>query len=286
MADKKTTGRKREIELILKYLKRERNVDFSGYRPSMVERRLNSRRVACGSADFTGYLLSLEKSPEEIDALLDALTINVSGFFRDPLVFDLLEKQVLPVLQCEKTRSKDRCFRVWSAGCAAGEEPYSLAVLLRETPILSSGDMIVRIFGTDIDTGALQKAARGFYTAESISNVRFGFFTKYFRPSEDGYYISPDIQRMVSFSYHDLMSENNEAPSESVYGAFDLVLCRNFLIYLDMESQAKVLTRLDRAIRPGGFLVLGEAESLETSVLNKRYRKQNDSCRIYRKSIE
>ncbi len=286
MAADNATGRKREIELILKYLKRERNVDFSGYRPSMVERRLASRRVACGAADFTGYLLALEKSPEEMDALLDALTINVSGFFRDPLVFDVLEKQVIPILLQEKNVSGDRYLRVWSAGCASGEEPYSLAVLLRETPILSSTDMVVRIFGTDIDTEALRKAARGYYTDESIKNVRFGFFQKYFLPSGEGYLLSPDIQRMVSLSYHDLMSDRGESPSESVYGDFDLVLCRNFLIYLDMESQAEVLAKLDRAIRPGGFLVLGEAESLEPAAMKRNYRQWGHFCKIYRKSIE
>lgn len=278
-------GRKREIDLILRYLKRERNLDFSGYSASMVERRIGIRLNATGASDMTGYLLCLEQNPGELDSLLNVLSINVSEFFRDPLVFDYIEGFVIPALVREKVGHIDHRIRIWSAGCASGEEPYSMAILMSEEPAVSSGDVEFRVFGTDIDRRALSAGEKGSYPPERMGNVRFRLMKKYFRPADgmSGFDISREIRNMVGFSFHDLASDREMFPKDSVYGNFDIALCRNVLIYLDKVMQAEVLGRLERAIRPGGFLVLGEAECLDRP-RNACFRRLCECCKVYRKN--
>jgi len=277
-------GKRREIALILEYLRRERNLDFSGYHSPMIERRIFFRLEASPAQDLTGYLLLLEKDRGEIDALLGALAISVSEFFRDPLVFALIESRVIPLLVHALSGKAGRSLRVWSAGCASGEEAYSMAILLSEACSHAGGETDVSIFGTDIDRKGLALAAAGVYAPERVRNVRTEHLLKHFVPAGDRFGVVSHIRSMVGFSEHDLLSEREEIPSESVYGGFDIILCRNVLIYLDREHQARLLGRLDRALRPGGFLVLGEAESLD-DLRFMHFRQICGCCKVFRKSF-
>ena len=213
---------------------------------------------------------------------LGALTISVSEFFRDPMAFALIEFKVIPLLVHGASGKAGRSIRVWSAGCASGEEAYSMAILLSEACSHAGEKIDVSIFGTDIDRKGLEVASAGVYAPERVRNVRTGHLQKHFIPSGDHFSVVPDIRGMVSFSGHDLISERGETPAESVYGGFDIILCRNVLIYLDRKHQGMVLERLDRALGPGGFLVLGEAESLDLP-MRKRYRQVCDFCRVFHK---
>jgi chemotaxis methyl-accepting protein methylase len=248
----------------------------------MVERCVKNRLQASGASDLTGYLLMLENNRAELDSLLDLFTIGVSEFFRDPMVFSAIESFAFPEILRHKDLAADQSIRVWSAGCSTGEEPYSVAILLREVCLPRDTQPLLEIFGTDIDEKGIEQAQKGEYPVERLSNVRMGLFEKYFESLGERFRINKDIRDMVSFSYHDLLSQREHVPEVTVFGAFDMILCRNVLIYLDKKHQEMVLERLDRALGSGGFLVLGEAESLGVS-MKKRYRRVCDFCRVFRK---
>ena len=283
-----------EYHRILSVLKQQRGIDFSGYRPGMVGRRIALRMQAAGLSRVEDYCAHLRDNPGELERLLDCLTIKVSRFFRNPLVFEYLARHVLPRIIQDKSRGKDRSLRVWSAGCSLGEEAYSLAILLTEH--LGKEDLSESpvIFGTDIDASALQEAEKGIYAAESLKEVKLGLIKRYFTPvgeqrlqtvqgSEDARFrISPEIRELVFFSVYDILAPETWAPPESVFGGFDLICCRNVLIYFEAEQQQRVFDKLYQALIPGGFLVLGESEAPPREY-EDRFIRHTDSCRIYRK---
>lgn len=147
----------KELETILNYLNKERGFDFSGYRPSMIERRIEKRFRPTTCENYNEYGRYLRKHPDELDNLIDVLTINVSRFFRNTLTFEYIADKVLPEIVHRKLEAKDRSLRVWSAGCSMGEEPYSIAILIRELFEKEKLDLHLHIFATDIDGEILKK---------------------------------------------------------------------------------------------------------------------------------
>ena len=168
----------RKPDTIIKYLEKERGFDFSGYRHSMFERQLDQRLSKTESKTNQKYFSYLKTHPRELDNLVDALTINVSSFFRDPLAFDYLTCKILPGLISEKTISGDNLLRVWSAGCSAGEEPYSIAMGISEL-IKENNSFNLNIFATDIDEKILTQARDAAYPVQSLENIKYGYL-KYF----------------------------------------------------------------------------------------------------------
>ncbi|SMP53539.1 chemotaxis protein methyltransferase CheR [Desulfonatronum zhilinae] len=247
---------------ILEHLLENRGIDFSGYHPAMLERRVKQRLRVAGCGDVAGYRAFLLNNPGEIDNLLDAITINVSRFFRDTLTFELIADQILPALAKAKMNRNEASLRIWSAGCARGEEPYSMAMLTRELRNKEGWPEHVHCFATDIDPKALGAAGKAQYTSESLKNVKFRLLNKYFSRQGELFALNPEIREMVSFSQYDLLDKTRGVPPESVFGGFDLVLCRNVLIYFNLHYQARIFERLHRALNPNGFLVLGMAEAL------------------------
>lgn len=237
----------------------------------MLERRVKQRLRVAGCEDVTGYCTFLLNNPGEVDNLLDAITINVSRFFRDSLTFELIADQILPALARKKMHRNETSLRIWSAGCARGEEPYSMAILVKELRNKEGWPEHVHFFATDIDSKALGAAGKAHYTSESLKNVKFRLLTKYFSRHGELFALDPEIREMVTFSHYDLLDKAHGVPPESVFGDFDLVLCRNVLIYFNLHYQAKIFERLYHALNPNGFLVLGMAESLPE---NFRYRFQ------------
>lgn len=270
------------LQPILDYLLEERGVDFSGCRPAMLERRISQRLSATPCRDYTEYLAVIKNSSAEIDKLLSTITINVSRFFRDPLTFELLVSRILPAIIQEKARSNDRSLRIWSAGCATGEEPYSVAILISELLEKENLTMNLHIFATDIDALVLTDAVKATYSRESIANVQYHLVGKYFSPVGESFRLMPIISDQVSFSHYDMLDKKHRVPPASIFGGFDLVLCRNLLIYFNSDYQETIFTKLHHAMATKGYLVLGQAEAPPLTY-QKHFSRLLDFSPIYRK---
>lgn len=271
------------LEGILELVRKATKVDLGRYRRSILERRLAARMRKLGLSTSASYLERLTEDQSECSNLVDAVAINVTSFFRDPLVFDLLGERIIPETLERKRRVSAPEIRIWSAGCGSGEEAWSLAIIVREALKGQISQWAIRIFATDIDRDALARAAAGCYPRESLLTTRLGWVDTYFRPVGQEFQVSPVLRQMVRFSPHDLTSPEGRAPVESVFGAFDLILCRNVLIYFSTETQVQAQANLCRALDGAGFLVLGSSESLlrpDTSGLEAVDRR----ARIFRKA--
>lgn len=176
-------------------------------------------------------------------------------------MFELIYHVVLPDMIEFKQISMDNMIRIWSAGCSHGEEPYSIAILLIELLDKQLKNYDINIYATDIDTDALDKAKTGKYSEESVAEVKKGLLDKYFH-FDGNYIIKEGIKNIVDFSFHDLTSEKFIAPAKSVFTNFDLILCRNVLIYFSNPFQKKVFSNFKNNLNKNGYLVLGEAETL------------------------
>lgn len=267
---------------ILLLLQEQRGFDFSGYRSTMLERRLQKRIYSTNSKNSEEYFTYLNQNSDEFDNLIDVFTINVSSFFRNPLMFEYLRKIVIPDIYSAKAKEGSVNLRIWSAGCSFGEEPYSLAILLNEFYEKEESSVESIIFATDIDKKALKQAAIGRYGFNSIKNIKYGLLQKYF--TIDGAYfdIVSQIKKQVNFSLFDILNKNILVPPDSIFGGFDLVLCRNVLIYFEVEYQKMIFHKLYKSLNPNGFLVLGEAE-MPIEGFQHKFKRMSNCCKIYRK---
>lgn len=272
-----------KIKKILDYLQKQKGFDFSGYRRSMLERRINKRLLATETGNINQYFKYLINNQIEVDELIDALTINVSQFFRNPFVFEFISEKLAPRLIFGKLKKKEKYLRIWSAGCASGEEPYSLAIIFNEFLEKENLELDLRIFATDIDKKSLKSAKEGVYDFESIKEVKYGLLSKYFIQKNNSFEIVFKIKNMVNFSFYDLLEKKSYAPPESIFGNFDLVFCRNVLIYFNLEYQEKIFEKLHHSLASKGYLILGEAE-----MVSKRYQRYFSSLseflKIFQKS--
>ena len=258
-------------------------MDCSGYRPSMILRRINHRMLKTKCSELVNYLHLIRENSEELDFLMDAMTINVTRFFRDTLVFEYIADKILPAILSGKQELKKGSLRVWSAGCASGEETFSAAILIAELFRKEKKSLPLFIFGTDISKKTLGKAREGSYDFESVKNMKYRLIKQYFIEKENGrYQMVPEIKNLVLFSNYNMLDEESFVPSESIYGNFDLVFCRNLLIYFGAETQDTIFSKLYRSLAPGGYLVLGESETPSRS-FKGRFRKVTDCCHIYQK---
>ncbi len=210
---------------------------------------------ARGATSYAQYAGILDTDEKEYDRLVDALTINVSKFFRNPETFACIAAKVVPDLWAVASP----LIRIWSAGCATGEEAYSLAVLCREYAS-ANGDQAtldrLRIIGSDIDRESVAVASRGRYAAAAFSDTSPAVREKYF-PLENGLYsVSPEIRNLVTFERRDLL--DGDEPS----GRLQMIVCRNVIIYFTRETQERLFDRFHDLLLPGGFLVLGKVETL------------------------
>lgn len=268
--------------LILNYVKDQRGFDFSGYRPAMLERRIQKRIYGSQCKGLTDYLNYLTANPDELDNLIDTFTINVSQFFRNSLCFEFLSREIVPEMIMLKNKKNDQNIRIWSAGCSFGEEPYSMAIILNELLEREKTPPSIHIFATDIDRKALMGASQACYEMKSMENVKYAIFKKYFQEKGSQFLLSEKIKDMVGFSFNDLLDTKSSVPIDSIYGSFDIILCRNVLIYLDMEFQKVVFNKLYKALKPDGYLILGEAEALPNG-FKHHFRQTSNYCKLYRK---
>jgi len=267
---------------ILGFLKKEKGFDFTAYHPDMLERRIKNRIISSMAGTAEDYFLILKKNPDEPRRLIENFMINVSRFFRDPLYFELLTNSIIPDIINTKQKQNDNTIRIWSAGCSNGEEAYSLAIILNEYTEREKTNFQINLFATDYDHAAINKARLGIYTSECLKDLRFGLARKYFTEKDEKFTISPQIKKLIQFSVYDLLDNNHLVPPESIFGDFDLVLCRNVLIYFEPEYQHIILSKLHKSIKMNGCLVLGEAEALDKRNIHK-FRRETNYCKIYRK---
>jgi len=273
---------KQKIKLILDHLRDQRGFDFTGNRLTMLERRVSKRLIPTGTSDLDDYYDFILDHPEEYDKLIDVLTINVSNFFRNPLCWEFAAANILPKIFAQKVVQKDSSLRFWSAGCASGEEPYSLAILLNELFEKENIKLDAHIFATDIDAEILKRADKGAFRQDAVKNVKLGLLKKYFAEKSDSYVLNSKIRRMVEFSFFDLLDRKKYTPPGSVFGNFDIVLCRNVLIYFNNEFQERIFNKLSRSLNKGGYLILGEAE-VPIQTYKNEFRRIDKCCRIYQK---
>lgn len=263
------------FQTLTTYVNAERGVDCGHFRPSFVRRRLAYRMLARSVTTYPAYLGILREDPVELDALIAALSINVSRFKRDEKAFALLQQQVLMPEIAGRERDGIRRLSVWSAGCASGEEPYTIAIVLSELVGTGLSDWRIRIRASDLDERALEAARQGFYQAPCLQNLDESTIGRYFSRQGDGFLIDPDIRRMVAWHREDIRALDTRLH-------YDLVLCRNVLIYYGREQQRRIIDHLIGCLTPGGYLMLGLAETFTTQVLTPLCVV--DSClRIYRK---
>jgi chemotaxis protein methyltransferase CheR len=249
-------------------------IDLLLYKNRCVLRRIAVRRRVCGDPDLRMYLKRVQTDPLERGRLVKALTIHVSRFFRNPSTFRAIQKEILPAILAGKERATGRALRVWSAGCAYGEEPYSLALLLLERP-QALQRYSTRIYATDIDADCLRVARHGWYPTLSLASVPPDWKRRYFAPVDAGYQVSPDARRLVQFIPHSIL---DPVP----FGRIDLVVLRNVLIYMTERLQERVLGSVSAALNPGGYLVLGKVEGL-SGAAKALFEPVRISERIFRK---
>jgi two-component system CheB/CheR fusion protein len=262
------------FEALLRYLRDARGFDFTGYKRMSLVRRVQHRMESTKSTTFDEYLDVLQTSPEEFAALFNTILINVTSFFRDPEAWDFVASTVIPQLLAQ--RGPDDPIRVWSAGCASGQEAYSLAMLLAEALGQDGFRNRVKIYATDVDEHALSEARAASYDAKAVESVPPDLLARYFEEVNGRYIFHKDLRRAVIFGRNDLVKD---APISRV----DLLVCRNTLIYLNAETQRTVLGRLHFALGRQGILFLGHAEMLLTH--RDRFTPLDLNNRIFRKAV-
>ena len=241
------------LDFLKRKIHEERGFNGHFYKDKCLRRRLAVRMRARGESTFAGYSELLDRDPVEYEALMDALTINVTKFFRNAEVWELIEEVVIPPLFEGQPGER----RVWSAGCASGEEIYTVAILLREYAMRHGCEEALRHFrllGTDIDARSLQAARWGTFPTLSMGEIPAGLVERWFSPGPP-FELDPRLREGVEFERRDLISGEPEPHQH-------LILCRNVIIYFDRVIQEALFDRFYDALVPGGFLVLGKVETL------------------------
>jgi two-component system, chemotaxis family, CheB/CheR fusion protein len=260
-------------EQLLDYLKSIRGFDFTAYKRSSLIRRIQKRLQVVNSGSYEDYQTYLEKHPQEFGLLFNTILINVTSFFRDPEAWDFLSGQIVPrVLAAGRA---DSVVRVWSPGCASGEEAYTIAMILAEQLGVEQFRRRVKIYASDVDDDALTQARHASYTAAQVEEVPSDFLSRYFERVDDRYFFHKDLRRSIIFGRHDLVQD---APISRV----NLLVCRNTLMYFTRDAQARVLQRFHFALRDGGFLFMGRAELLLTH--GELFTPVELKCRVFTKT--
>lgn len=245
----------RVFEELLEYLRRSRGFDFTGYKRTSLKRRVRKQMQLRELNSFEAYLDYLQVHQEEFQLLFNTILINVTTFFRDKSAWKYLQEHTIPhLIEGKSPRSP---IRIWSAGCASGEEAYTLAILFAEVLGVESFRQRVKIYATDVDEEALNQARLASYTSQQIDPIPPELRDRFFELQGERYIFRPDLRRAVIFGRHDLVQD---APISRL----DLLVCRNTLMYFNAETQVKILNRFHFALNDSGFLFLGKAEMLLT----------------------
>ncbi len=266
------------LDLLLEKVYRDKGHDFREYKRGTVMRRLERRLHTTGARTYFDYMRFLDNHPEEYQKFSDDLTLKISDFFRSQYTFHQIAKLVLPELVSYKRNQGKRSLRFWSAACAQGEEPYSIAILLAEFLGNRRQDFDISIYATDISRQALEEAQAGVFSPKDIEGLTDTILESYFTRHDEDFEVRADIKQMINFSHFDLTSTMREP-----FLNLDCIFCCNVLIYLQAQLQERVLEMLYKSLATPGYLVLGEVETPTTN-LREKLECLDSKAKIYKKS--
>ncbi|MCX7927062.1 MAG: protein-glutamate O-methyltransferase CheR [Candidatus Omnitrophica bacterium] len=263
-----------ELIRILRFISEQKSIDLCSYRQNFCFRHIRSRMQETGCLTASDYIRYIKENKEELDHFIDSLSINVTHFFRDKEVFEAFAKNALVELIQKKDSVADRgVIRVWSAACATGQEPYSLAILLTEA-LQKKPNFLIKILATDVDNDALEAAQKGFYEERDFREMDKKLLEKYFEPVYNGKYsVHPQIRNLVKFERHNLITD-------PPFKHMDIIFCRNVMIYFSRQQQDELIKKFYEGLNSGGFLVLAKVEMVWNKDLFKIYDLNN---KIYQK---
>jgi len=262
-----------DFQQVRQLVREQIGISLAESKRELVYGRLSRRLRALGLVDFHSYLKRIEeRDTDELQQLCNAITTNLTAFFRERHHFDFLDRELLPAL--ERNNADSRRIRIWSAGCSTGEEAYSIAMVVLETlGHLRGWD--VRILATDVDTGVLKQARRGVYSGERLEKVDSARLLRWFTRIGDTshYRVCPEIKQLVAFKFLNMVGD------WPMRGPFDVIFCRNVVIYFDRNTQREIISRMAALQGAGDHLILGHSESLLD--VSTQYRLANQT--IYRR---
>ena len=248
-----TAGENVALEDLLEFLKDDHGFDFTGYKRGTLARRINRRMQDVHISDYRQYIMYLQTHAEEYELLFNTILINVTEFFRDTEAWKYISEEIVPLILSAKGQSGS--IRVWSAGCSSGEEPYTIAMILCEAMGETDFKERVKIYATDVDDEALQRARQAVYSEQAVEGIPPELLDRYFDRVNGSFCFRSDLRRMVIFGRNDLVQD---APISHI----DFLTCRNTFMYFNAATQARILARLHFALNESGFLFLGKAEML------------------------
>ncbi len=266
-----------DVSELIWFVQSRCGIDLSRYRPSCIRRRVSHRLSMLGCRDLETYVGYLNEHADEVEELLNVVTIHVTGFFRDRDVYEALTEKIFPAIIAGKRSAHHRSIRVWSAGCSTGEETYSTAIALIHFLEKRKDDYKVEIYGTDISEESCRIARRGSYSMDKVSTIPRTLLKRYFDVENSSYRIVPEIRRHVKFTVHDLFSE-------SPFSMLDLIVCRNVLIHFEHGVRGDVIANFHGSLCDDGFLVLGKSEAMSGPALGL-FELVEPRSKIYRKQV-
>ncbi len=246
------------------------NIHFTEFNRPILESRLKERLKKSGLAEIGDYFKLVSTNESELKILLDSVTTNLTRFFRNQLQFDTLAGPVLSEIKKRKTNKE---IKVWSAGCSTGEEPYTLAMVLKEG---LDPSWKIEIIASDISFNVLMKAKEGFYQKSRVEGLTDYYIKKYMKESEDGFTFNDDIKKLIRFDYHNL---KNDSGIRNI----DIVFCRNVIIYFDAKGQEQVVNKIYETMGSYSYFFIGHSESLFGMNTKFVFTKIDDACLYLKK---
>lgn len=235
-------------------------IDISKYDDDFIEKSIIRRIQHNNCTTEKDYLSFFSENKMEGALFLDSLFISYSEFFRNSLTFAVLENIVLPGILLKNSNNKKKEIRIWSAACAAGQEAYSLAMLLNEHKSAEGRMINFRIFATDYSDAQVMQAQQGHFQSVALNNLNLKRVTQWFKKRGESYIVKPELKERIDFSVFDLSCEDHSCPPNSIYGDFDIVLCANLLFYYNAEFRKKIMDKARHCLAKGGYVITGETE--------------------------
>ncbi|OAB32614.1 chemotaxis protein CheR [Paenibacillus macquariensis subsp. defensor] len=262
-----TTSADPDYAHFIEMIKKETGIDLSQYKEGQMKRRLTTLRVKNGYHSFDLFFKAMMQDKNLFNEFLDRMTINVSEFWRNPNRWEVLRDSIIP----ELLRSNKGRLKVWSAACSTGEEPYTLAMILADKGIL----MNTTLMATDIDNGALEKAQKGQYLERSLKDVPKDVAVRHFISEGIQYNINDSLKKAVQFKRQNLLLDTFDS-------SYDLIVCRNVMIYFTEEAKNKLYRKFAKSLRPGGYLFVGSTEQIFSP---SQYDLESTETFFYRKKL-
>jgi len=267
-------GEDKHFEGLKDKVNKDVEFDCHQYKDSYLKRRFAIRMRSNNVTTYSEYIKILEANQQEYKELLDTLTVNVTEFMRDQVVYDAFYT-LLRDLVAAKQSQRDKTLSIWSAGCSSGEESYSIAILLRKIPAIVNGDLSVKFVATDIDDGSLAKARAGQYKKDALKNMNNRDIQTCFTLEKESYQINSDLKQMIRFRKHDLIRERE-------IRFCDVIFCRNVVIYFSRDQQKELYMKFYNGLKDGGYFVAGKSETLVGEAANLLV-PVNQKKKIYQK---